>query len=248
MLELLQLQLRHHVETFLSKDEQPGPMAPKTLLKSTWNNARKLPQSTKHVLRLGLRRVKLPILPQLTKWRGQTEEAKVVIYKNRGIALLDLLIHVVPFGGVVASLVLNINTFFVGNLSTSAVTAFQFAAKLLELLMQASLAAILLDAIRWQVVRNQDLPLGGLVAPLRTTDISYLWSLELWGSLTSKSWRGYRKAYLGLLIFTTIILAALVGPSGAVALLPRQITHSASKYLYVLNPHDNLFPHVVSYL
>jgi hypothetical protein len=130
------------------------------------------------------------------------------------------LAHAVPFAGVMALLVLNINTFFIGNLSISAVTAFEFAAKLLELLMQASLADMLLYAIRWQIVRNQDLPLGGLVAPLRTTDISYLWSMEFWGSLTSKSWRSYHKACLGFLIFAIILIAALVGPSRAVAIVP----------------------------
>ncbi|KIX98695.1 uncharacterized protein Z520_05996 [Fonsecaea multimorphosa CBS 102226] len=223
-------------------------MPRKNFLASTWSALRKVPQRAGHALRLALRKAKLQILPQLTKWKGHREEPKVVIYKNRGIVLLDLLTHVVPLGGVLTLLVLNINTLFVGNLSTSQVTAFQFGAKLLELLMQASLAVIVLDAIRWQMVRNQDLPFGGLVAPLRITDVSYLWSLEFWGSLTSKSWRGYRKAYLGLLIFATIVLAALVGPSGAVALIPRQITHSTGQYLNILNPLDKLFPHEASYL
>ncbi len=223
-------------------------MVRKNLFSSTWSAVRKVPQNLGHVARLALRKVKLQILPQLTKWKAQSEEPKVVIYKNRGIAVFSVLAHAVPFAGVLTLLILNINTFFIGNLSTSAVTAFQFAAKLLELLMQASLADILLYAIRWQIVRNQDLPLGGLVAPLRTTDVSYLWSLEFWGSLTSKSWRSYRKAYLGLLIFATVLLAALVGPSGAVAIVPRQITHSNSQYLNILNPHDDLFPDTASYL
>ncbi|OQV00450.1 hypothetical protein CLAIMM_05942 [Cladophialophora immunda] len=220
----------------------------KTALISTWSALRTVPSRAGHAVRLALRKAKLQILPQLTKWKGHREEPKVVMYKNRGIALLDILTNAVSLGGVLTLLVLNINTLFIGSLSTSAVAAFQFAAKLLELLMQASLAVVMLDAIRWQIVRNQDLPLGGLVAPLRTTDVSYLWSLEFWGSLTSKSWRGYRKAYLGFLIFATIVLAALVGPSGAVALVPRQITHSTAEYLNILNPLDDLFPHSISYL
>ncbi|KAK5266665.1 hypothetical protein LTR99_007276 [Exophiala xenobiotica] len=223
-------------------------MVRKNLFSLTWSAVRKVPRTLGHVVRLALQKVKLQILPQLTKWKAQSEEPKVVIYKNHGIAVLSILAHAVPFAGVMALLVLNINTFFIGNLSTSAVTAFQFAAKLLELLMQASLADILLSAIRWQIVRNQDLPLGGLVAPLRTTDVSYLWSLELWGSLTSKSWRGHRKACLGFLIFATVLLAALVGPSGAVAIVPRQITHHNSQYLNILNPRDDLFPDKTSYL
>ncbi|KAK5462459.1 hypothetical protein LTS15_002171 [Exophiala xenobiotica] len=149
-------------------------MVRKNLFQSTWSAVRKVPRTLGHVVRLALRKVKLQILPQLTKWKAQSEEPKVVIYKNRGIAVFSILVHAVPFAGVMALLVLNINTFFIGNLSTSAVTAFQFAAKLPELLMQASLADILLYAIRWQIVRNQDLPPGGLVAPLRTADVSYL--------------------------------------------------------------------------
>ncbi|OAP61639.1 hypothetical protein AYL99_03842 [Fonsecaea erecta] len=220
----------------------------KNVLTSTWSALRKVPRRLGHAVRLALRKAKLQILPQLTKWKGHREEPKVVMYKSRGVVLLHILTHALPLSGVLTLLVLNINTFFVGNLSTSAVTAFQFAAKLLELLMQASLAVILLDAIRWHMVRNEDLPLGGLVAPLRATDVSYLWSLELWGSLTSKSWRGYRKTYLGLLILATVVLAALVGPTGAVAIVPRQITHSTGKYLNILNPLDDIFPHTAKYL
>ncbi|OAG42542.1 hypothetical protein AYO21_03127 [Fonsecaea monophora] len=220
----------------------------KQVFTSAWSALRKIPHHVGHVGLLALRKAKLQILPQLTKWKGQKEEPKVVLYKHRGIAILGILTQAASLGGVLTLLILNVKTLFIGSLSTSAVTAFQFAAKLLELLMQASLAVVLLDVIRWQIVRNQDLPLGGLVAPLRIADVSYLWSLELWGSLTSKTWRGYRKAYLGLLIFGTVVLAALVGPSGAVALVPRQITHSTAEYLNILNPQDNLFPLTASFL
>lgn len=215
---------------------------------STWTSTKAVPRKIGRAAKLVLRKVKLQIVPQLTAWRGTIEEPKVAIYRNRGIVLLHLLPHVIPLTGVIALLVLNINTLFVGNLSTAAVAAFQFAAKLLELLAQASLAGIIIDLVRRQIVFNQDLPLGSLVAALRTTDVSYLWSLELWGSLTSKQWRLTRRLCFGLLIILTIVLAALIGPSGAVAIVPRQITHANGQYLNILNAPSNLFPMSPDYL
>ena len=220
----------------------------KTLVASAWDYVKTVPRKVGGLVRLSLRQVKLQIVPQLTKWKGDIEEPKVAIYKHRGLALLHIIPHVVPFGAVITLMVFNINTLYVGNLSTSAVAAFQFAAKLLELTIQASLAAILLEVIRRQIIKNQDLPLGGLLAPLRTTDVSYIWSLELWGSLTSMHWRTYRKLYLGTLIITTIILAALVGPTGAVAIVPRQITYPSGRYLNVLNAPGYLFPTTIDFL
>ncbi|KAJ9608126.1 hypothetical protein H2200_007114 [Cladophialophora chaetospira] len=198
--------------------------------------------------RLGSRVVKLQIVPQLTRWNCPAEEPKVVLYQNRGVALLSLLVHLAPFAGVLTLLNLNINGCFIGSLSTSAVTAFQFTAKLLELLMQASLSVVLIDAIHWQIVKNQDLPLGGLVAPLQATHVSYLWSLEFWGCLTAKDWRIYRKLYLGLLIFATVVVLALVGPAGAVAMLPRQINYSNGSSLYIMDSAAQLFRQQPSYL
>jgi hypothetical protein len=221
-------------------------------IRHTWSSVRDAIKKGRgragSLTRFILKQFKLQILPQLSKWKQDTEPPKVARYKHRGVALLNVMPHLVPLGGVLSLVVLNTNTLFIGNVSTSAVAAFQFAAKVLELTIQASLATILLNIVRQQIVENRDLPLGGLLAPVRTIDVSYLWSLELWGAVTSNRWLWRRKLLLLPLIFVTTILAALVGPAGAVLMVPRQITSSYGQYLTILDPQSNLFPATMDYL
>lgn len=215
---------------------------------TTRNTLKKVPRTIGRLVKFCLKKVKLQILPQLLKWKQDKESAKVVLYKDRGYALLDILPHLVPLAGSLTLIAINTQTLFIGNLSTSAVTAFQFAAKLLELTIQASLTTILLQVIRWQAVNNCDLPLGTLLAPLRTIDVSYLWSLELWGAVTAKRWLGRRKLLILPLILSSVLLAALVGPAGAVLMVPRQIDYLYGRYLTIVDPQDVLFPPTMSYL
>ena len=178
-------------------------------LKSAWSSTRsgvkKVSKKSASLLRFFLKQIQLQILPELTKWKRAQEQAKVAIYKDRGFALLNTIPHLIPLGGALALIVLNTNTLVFGNLSTSAVAAFQFAAKLLELTVQASLGAMLLNVVRRQIVKNRDLPLGCLLAPLRAIDVSYLWSLEFWGSLTTNRWLWRRKLLLLPLVFLTVV-------------------------------------------
>ena len=223
-------------------------MPPKHTWTTTQNTLKAVPRTVGRLLRFALRTVKLQIIPQLLKWKQDKEPAKVVLYKDRGYVLLDILPHLVPLAGALTLIIINIRTLFIGEVSTTAITAFQFAAKLLELTIQASLTAILLQVIRWQAVNNRDLPLGSLIAPLRTVDVSYLWSLELWGAVTAKCWLGRRKMLIVPLILLTVVLAALVGPAGAVLMVPRRIDYLFGRYLTIAEPQDVLFPPTMAYL
>lgn len=113
---------------------------------------------------------------------------------------------------------------------------------MLEILLQASLAAMLYGLIRHFALGKDPLPLGSLFAPLNVTSLSYLWSLELWGSLTAKCLRGRRKAVLRILVPMIIGLAAVVGPSSAVVMVPRQIHYPREDNMVLLDPEANLFP------
>lgn len=185
------------------------------------------------------------ILPQVTRWRRTKEVPKVAIYQNRVIATLHSLLDIVPVVATLVFLILNIRGCHVGHMSTATIAAIQFAAKVLEISIQASLAGISLSLIRHEAFAGRNLPLGLLFAPLNTVRASYVWSLELWGFLTANNLQNWRKAILSILIPATVILAILVGPSSAVLMIPRTINYPVRQNLIVLDDTATMFPHII---
>ena len=208
---------------------------------------KKFTRSFSYAIKSALRHVHLQVVPQLTKWKNDSEEAKIAIYQSHSIAFLHAVPHLIPLLAIVVLIVLNTNGYFIGDISTSAASAFQFAAKLLELMIQASLATILLSMVRRHVL-GEGLPLGALFAPSRTTDVSYLWSLEFWGSVTAKRRCGWRMVTLLILVPLFVLLAAVVGPSTAVLIVPRLIDYPTLQYLVLLDSSSELFPATVDSL
>ena len=190
-----------------------------------------------------LRSVNLELLSPLTGWKQLKERPKVAIYKNKNVAILHSLMHVVPFGIAVALITMNLHGMLVDPPAALTPAALQFFAKLLEVSMQASLAAMLLSVVRDGVIKgNRSLPLGVLVAPVNSTNISYLWSLEFWGSLTSPVLSAWQRAFLSVVIITTFLLCALVGPSGAALLIPRPSTFSSHQEIRLFDNETSLYP------
>lgn len=187
-----------------------------------------------------LRLLRLQILPELIKPTNETESKKTALHSSHRTAILFGLLHLLPVTVCILLVTLNFKTFFIGTVSTEGLTAFQFASKLLEVLIQASITAIVLAAVRNQVLGKSPLPFGGLIAPFRTTDLSLLWSLELWGFFTSPD-VSYR-IVLCLLFPFAVVLATTIGPSSAVLMIPRPVTHLATNELLLMNPADVLYP------
>ena len=121
----------------------------------------------------------------------------------------------------------------------------QFAAKVFELLMQASIAAIVLAIVRQHVIKQEGLPFGMFMAAAHTTDLSFLWSIELWGGLLGP-WPS-RKLTKLLLVFIPLLvaLAAVVGPSGAILLIPRPVSLHKGQSLAFLLPTSLMYPNQV---
>ena len=92
---------------------------------------------------------------------------------------------------------------------------------------------------------THSVPLGSLFAPLQMTSISYLWSLELWGSATSPCLHKWQRAILLVFTCAMIVLAALVGPSGALLMIPRPITTFKLQFLLFFDNATTLFPRKV---
>lgn len=189
-----------------------------------------------------LRSLRLQIFRQATPWTPRSEGHKAVFHSSRRIVTLSLMHHVIPLFGALALIVLNTRTMYIGNVSATVSTTIQFAAKFTEVLMQSSLAVILLDIIRKSVLSSEPLPLGSFLAPYRLTDVSFLWSLEYWGSATSPYPRGLRRVVVALVVPALFLLAALLGPSTAVAMIPRLIRAPVAQTLVFMDDMSSLYP------
>ncbi|KAJ9614326.1 hypothetical protein H2200_002462 [Cladophialophora chaetospira] len=184
-----------------------------------------------------LRGLKAQVLSQYTE-----ERTKVAIYRHRGIALLHALVHLPALTAAMLLITWNIGGHYVGSMPAVVSTSLQFAAKIFELLMQMSLATILLEIVRRCMIFTDSLTFGGMLAASRITDISYLWSLDFWGSLTAKNRKGWRNRGLLCFVPVAVLLAALVGPSGAVLLIPRPTRYPSSAALLFTAQQEALFP------
>jgi hypothetical protein len=110
------------------------------------------------------------------------------------------------------------------------------------MLMKASIATVAFAYIREELI-NHEMPFGALFSALQVTTLSYLWSLEFWGSDTSPHLRGRRKVLFLAFVPLSLLLAAGVGPSLAIALIPRQTDFPAGRTSLWLNITKNeMFP------
>ena len=166
----------------------------------------------------------------------------MAIHRSRWIALLHASTLFVPLSIAITLIVINARQVFLGDVQSSTLTATQFAAKFSEILMQASVATIVLCVIRAQVLRDEPLPLGGLTAPYSTYNITYLWSLEFWGCLTASDIALKRRIWLATSLTLSLLLTALLGPATAVLMIPRLTTSQIGGNLFILDPVSSTFP------
>lgn len=157
------------------------------------------------------------------------------------MAGLHTLLHLIPLGGAMTLLIFQWTNFFTG--TTPDPTILQFVAKFHELLMQISIVEILLCIVRTEAVRGF-VPFGALSGMAQATHLSYLWSFGFISLFTSSTLRGWRKLFLGITIPLLLALTAVVGPSGAVLMIPRQGSPSVQPpvTLYANQSVERLFP------
>ncbi|KAH7127227.1 hypothetical protein B0J11DRAFT_505930 [Dendryphion nanum] len=166
-----------------------------------------------------LRVFKLQVLTFLFSWDIPTESRKIILQKSRRAAAIHSLLHIIPLSGSLVLLVLNFTKSFIGITFNGAVFL-QFVSKLHELLMQASIADIVLYIIKQQAV-SAYLPLGALSAVIGASQLSYLWSLDFLSAIRSSSFDRWRKLWFISMIPMVSLLGALVGPSSAVLMIPQ---------------------------
>lgn len=170
------------------------------------------------------------------------ESSKIAIRKNRAVALLRTLIHLIPMGVALGEIILNWNTYYVG-VSIQNQAIYQVIAKIHELAIQASLATILLSYIRHEMTVGRGVPFGALFSGLHINQITYLWSMEFWGTVKAAHLQFGRKIALLALVAICVVLGTLCGPSSAVLLVPRlDFWPAGDTDIWVNATLDELYP------
>ena len=148
----------------------------------------------------------------------------------------------VPLGIAIALVTINARQVYLRDVHSDTLTATQFVAKFSEILMQASIATVVLSIVRAQVLQNEAFPLGGLVAPYNTYSVTYLWSLEFWGCVTASGVALNRRIWFAATLALALLLTALLGPSTAVLMILRQQTSHLYDDLFILDSASSTFP------
>ncbi|KAK8209670.1 hypothetical protein IWZ01DRAFT_527959 [Phyllosticta capitalensis] len=202
-----------------------------------------LPAATrlKSLLVVFLRSLRLIFFTAIGPWRTLQEQPKVAIYQQWLPAVLALSVHVIPLVAAVSMLLLNLKTTIVERSISN--TSLQYLAKALELLTQSSISAAAFTYFRIVYTSDNGVPFGAITAGLQLSSLSYLWSLDLLGSLLSTSFQLRRKAVFAVFVLMSILLTATVGPAIATCLIPRvqDITISQNE-AYFPESEDTLFP------
>ena len=124
-------------------------------------------------------------------------------------------------GVALAEIVLNTQGRYIGATFTKQ-NYYQFAAKAHEITIQASLSAIFLSFIRSRLISEDGLPLGAFLGGLQFLQVSYLWSTELWSSISFTKTKLLKSLMFLISVTVLALLAATAGPSSATLLIPRQ--------------------------
>ncbi|KAI4176880.1 MAG: hypothetical protein LQ343_000737 [Gyalolechia ehrenbergii] len=156
------------------------------------------------------------------------ETRKVAIREDRLIAALAGTIHIIPASIAISIAALNSYGYYIGEelagpqgQDDEKLAGLQLAAKLHELTIQASLAAMLLQYIRHEVALQKGLPFGALFAGHLFKDVSFLWSSEFWGTANGTFANRQDKWKLIILLVICTIIGLTAGPASATILKPR---------------------------
>ena len=162
------------------------------------------------------------------KSRPVYEARKIAIRGDRYAAALAGMIHFIPISTAIAMSALNVAGLYIGGelsgkagQDTEKLAGLQFAAKLHELTINASIAAMILSYLRHELAVGDGLPFGAIFAGLKFQDISTLWSQEFWGMIRARFIESRRKWVMICLIIVSALLGVSVGPSSANIIKPR---------------------------
>ncbi|KAL9121068.1 MAG: hypothetical protein Q9187_002373 [Circinaria calcarea] len=159
--------------------------------------------------------------------RRTREVPKPVLVNSKWAQICRFSFHLLPVLTSTALLVLNLHHFFVGRSLSGFISndninlaLLQIAAKIQELLIVASLAMVVTQIVRDELMFGEGIPLGLLASAFSFSQLSYFWSPDFIGSFQCRMSIVRKVSFFGFLVIAGII-AATAGPSCAVLLIPR---------------------------
>lgn len=162
-------------------------------------------------------------------YNRSTEKPKQAVNKSLVVAILSLVAaHLIPVSAAISLVSLNLRGYYIGGelagpsgYDDVKLSGLQFASKLHEITMQASLSVVVIGLIRHELVSGEGIPFGAIFGSLQFSDISYLYSKEFAGTLRADHMKRIVKIRLVLLLVVGALLALTVGPSSAIVMRPR---------------------------
>ena len=176
------------------------------------------------------------------------------VKRSRWQGIVRCMIHVVPVAAALLLVCLNMIEFYLGGELPGAsgkdlekLAGLQFAAKLHELVIMASLGTVLFTYICRELTFGNGIPYGALFAGFQITNISFLWSPEFVGTLYHKPKAERRKKwFLITMLVVCTMLGVSVGPSSANLMIPRLDDWPAGGTTFWINATNaTLFPSMV---
>ncbi|KAI9857254.1 MAG: hypothetical protein M1824_004930 [Vezdaea acicularis] len=159
-------------------------------------------------------------------------------------------VHLMPVGVSIVLIAYNLKGWYIGQTldgkfgtNRTKLAALQVAAKIQELLVTGSLASIVSHIIQYKLCFGDGIPLGLLSSGYHITQLHFLWSSELWGSVESRPFRQLFKQKLIALLIVFVIVLVLVGPASAVLMIPStKWWWAGGTSFYLQGSEDDLWP------
>lgn len=157
----------------------------------------------------------------------QIEPRAATAHRERWLNVLYCLPHMVPLAATMTILILNARGVYWQDLGrpnqNTILQALQYAAKGHELTMAASLTAIIVHQIQYDLSSPKGVSLGFLTAGFRLSDPLFVCTREfIGGAMARVHAEGMsRFSALTYLLVLGVTLTLVVGPSSAIAMIPR---------------------------
>ncbi|KAL2832904.1 hypothetical protein BDW59DRAFT_180515 [Aspergillus cavernicola] len=178
------------------------------------------------------------------------EPQKVIITQSIPAALRCCIIHIIPLTVSSTIITLNMRGTYLGADLMSPVRSetinlmlFQLAAKGHEIMVVASLATIVLQYVRHELLFGDGLPLGLLGSGLTFNNLEFFFQKEFYGGLRYMAAHGNKPrkiAFIGIVMVAGLV-ATLTGPASAVLLVPKSQDWSAGGTRFFLNGTESHF-------
>jgi hypothetical protein len=174
---------------------------------------------------------------------AERERRKIPLRRNREAAFLFFLqFHAIPLGVALALTILNIKGRYLGT-DIQWINLLQFIAKLHEVLMQLSIATVMVAYLQGLLTSSSAVPFGAIFSAASFTQVGYLLSREFRAAVTTRGFPTWLKVGFALFVPSSILLAAGVGPASAIAMLPRQVNYTLPDWPLALNlSYMDLYP------